>query len=146
MEKENKELYPLRKRLQRRIAFGFGILAVGILLFLLTSNYIYSMPFAAVSTVLFFFAGILAHVMKKNLFVRVTGICEEIKRTKLFGRMKEIRMKTDEYELCIIVRRRIQGLECGKSMVLFLAKGARLYEKDGLYIVCSYYAIESMQD
>ena len=85
MEKENKELYPLRKRLQRRIAFGFGILAVGILLFLLTSNYIYSMPFAAVSTVLFFFAGILAHVMKKNLFVRVTGICEEIKRTKLFG-------------------------------------------------------------
>ena len=141
---EEDGLRPMKKQLYCRIAFGISVLVAGLLLFLPAGKPIYCIPFAAMSVLLFAAAATLAYAITKNKFIKVIGICTEIRRTKLFGRMKEICMQTDEYKLRIIVRRRVRGIETGKTMVLFLAKGARLYEKDGSYIVCSYYAIDGL--
>ena len=144
--KQDRELRPLKKLLYMRIAFGISAFTVGMLLFFLTGYIVYGIPFAGMSVLLYAAAATLAYAIRKNNFIRVFGVCTEIRRTKLFGRMKEIYMQTDKCKLRIIVRRTIRGIETGRPMALFLAKGSRLYEKDGFYIVCNYYDIEGMQD
>lgn len=144
--RQDRELRPLKKLLYMRIAFGVSAFTVGMLLFFLTGDIVYCIPFAGMSVLLFAAAATLAYAIRKNNFIRVIGICTQIRRAKLFGRIKEIYMQTDESGLRIIVRRRIRGIKTGKPIALFLAKGSRLYEKDGHYIVCNYYDIEGMQD
>ena len=138
---KDKEVLPLKRRLLYRSCAGVGTLTIGFVLFLLAGEYIYIVPFDLMAAVFFVDAGIVAYAIAKRNFVKISGTCTEVIRTKLLGRVKEIRMNAGEYALRIIVRRRVRGIELGKPMVLFLSKGLRLYEKDGAYIVCSYLAL-----
>lgn len=143
---KEKEVLPLKRRLLYRSCAGVGTLTIGFVLFLLAGEYIYIVPFALMAAVFFVDAGIVAYAIAKRNFVRISGTCTEVIRTKLLRRVKEIRMNAGEYDLSIIVRRRVRGIELGKPMVLFLSKGLRLYEKDGAYIVCSYLALSEATD
>ena len=136
-----KETLPLKRRVLYRSCAGIGMLAIGVALFLFEGDYIYIVPFALMAAFFFVDAGIVAYAIAKRNFVRINGTCTEVIRTKLLGHVKEIRMNAGEYDLRIIVRRRIRGIEPGRSMALFLTNGLRLYEKEGAYIVCSYLAL-----
>ena len=91
-------MLPLKRRLLYRSCAGAGTLTIGFVLFFLAGDYIYIVPFVLMAAVFFVDAGIVAYAIAKRIFVKISGTCTEVIRTKLLGRVKEIRMNANSDE------------------------------------------------
>lgn len=75
-------------------------------------------------------------------YLCVQGVCEQIETAGLRKRVKSICISIDKNMLHIPVKRKARGIMQGDTVVLYLSDKTPVYEKDGGYMICSYYALE----
>lgn len=76
-------------------------------------------------------------------YLCVQGVCEQIETAGLRKRVKSICISIDKNMLHIPVKRKARGITQGDTVVLYLSDKTPVYEKDGGYMICSYYALET---
>ena len=101
-----------------------------------------ALPLAVIDAWFFFAAISRTVIFRRGTYIKAVGVCVQIERAKLFKRIKSIRVQTEKGMLRVMTRQRLRRLQNGDTVVVFLSKRERLYEQNGEYIVCGYYAIE----
>lgn len=141
-----KEFERFPKAIQKQILLRLGFAAAFVLIFIVllaTTTDIYAV-LPAIAMVLF--CGITAF----RLFLRaaardyvvVHGYCDEVGKTLLSRRVKTIYIKTEDYTLQISPWHRPRRITPGVEIVLFLAPGTPVFERNGIQVVPSYLAME----
>lgn len=75
-------------------------------------------------------------------YLCVQGVCEQIETTGIRKRVKSICVSIDKNMLHVPVKRKAKGIAQGDTVILYLSDKTPVYEKDGGYMICSYYALE----
>lgn len=71
-------------------------------------------------------------------YVAVKGVCTALERSWLFGKTVTVEMQADGRTLRIPMRGRQRRIEAGNKLILYLNRNARVYEDNGVLIVCDY--------
>lgn len=135
--------------LQKRIMICFAIAVLFIILFFVTlfgfgDLYLYSpcLFFA----ILFIISTIwLLYNSIKSNYVSVSGVCTHIEVSPIRKRIKSIILEYEDEtpkQLTIPIRERMKRLAVGDTVIVYLSKKAPVYNRDGGYLIYSYYAIE----
>lgn len=78
----------------------------------------------------------------KGNYMRLQGECTRIETVGLRRRIRFIYFILEEGVVKIPVQHRIRKLTEGDIVTIYVAEKTPVYEKDGMYIISSYYAME----
>ena len=75
--------------------------------------------------------------------MRLQGECVQIETTGLRKRIRFIYLALEQGIVKVSVRHRIRKLVEGDIVTIYVAEQTPVYEKEGVYIISSYYALET---
>jgi len=75
--------------------------------------------------------------------VAVSGVCQEAGFTAVKKRMKYIILQAGDRRIQVSTHGRNKAIPAGTPIVLLISKNTPVYERDGLYLIYSYLAIET---
>ncbi len=75
-------------------------------------------------------------------YIKIEGLCSNVEATKIKRKTKSIELKFEEHTLKFPINKRIGKINLGDTIIVYLSDKTLVYEKDGIYVVYEYYAIE----
>lgn len=75
-------------------------------------------------------------------YMHLQGECVRLETTGLRKRVRSLHLELEQGIVKIPARRRIRGLSEGDTVSIYVAEKTPVYERDGIYIISSYYAME----
>lgn len=84
------------------------------------------------------------HALAGN-YIRLQGECCKIETTGLRRRIRYIYLALEKGIVKVTMRQRIRKLSEGEIVILYVSEQTPVYEKDGVYIINNYYAMEFQQ-
>ena len=132
--------------LQKQILFRFIIgVAFFILYFVVQfcfhDRYL-SLPCLLFSSVMMINGWLLFYNSVKGRFIRVQGVCTQIKTAGIRKRMKSILVDIESHTCEVLILRRIRNLNKGDTVIIYLSEKTPVYDRDNCYMICSYSALE----
>lgn len=74
--------------------------------------------------------------------MRLQGQCIRIDTARLRKRVRAVQLVLEQGTVKILVRYHISRLSEGDTIVVYVAEKTPVYERDGIYIIGNYYAME----
>ena len=71
----------------------------------------------------------------------IQGTCEKIETVGLRKRTKGIWVQLEGNVVKIPIRQRMKVLSIGDTVIIYLSDKTPVYEHEGNYMICSYYAL-----
>ena len=142
--KDKFQRLPLALQKEIAIRLGIGFIALLVLITLLI-NYqnIYCIIFCLICMIFMFVdGGQMLNNCLNDRYAILTGVCTDIERNKLRRRIKSIDVLIDDKSLTIPIYRRVKSIEIGDTVTIYLPKNTPVYEKQGGYVINSYYAFD----
>lgn len=131
----------LRQQVMLRSAAALLFLILFIAIWVGTGEFSFALPCLMLAVFLIVNTGIMLYNIINGNYVRIHGTCTGIERTGIRRRVKSITVTHNDQQLMIPVRRRLSGLSVGCGATLYLSDKAPVYEKNGAYVIDSYYAL-----
>lgn len=78
-------------------------------------------------------------------YLCVQGTCGQVETSGIRKRVKSVCIDTERERVRVSVHRKTGRLARGNQITLYLSKRTSVYEWDGSYMVCSYYALEAQK-
>jgi len=111
---------------------------------LITINDLYTiLPFIGLSVFCVIQALLLFFRAGGGGYVIIHGECKETILTTVRKRTKSIILDTEEHTVQIIVKQRLRRIPTGTVLDVYVAENTPVYEKDGIQLLHSYWAIDS---
>ncbi len=133
----------LQKQILVRLIAGMVFLLLLIVILVCFRDLYFALPCLLLSGFLFINGIHLFYNGSKGKYICIYGICEHIETFGIRKRIKAIGIAFDGYSLRIPVRERMKRLSIGDTVIVYLSETTPVYEQDGEYMVCSYYALEA---
>lgn len=141
------KLKALPMPLQKQVVFQFGagivFMLLMVLIWILFSDVYFALPCLLMSGFLLVSGGRLFYIGSKGSCVCVCGTCVQIETFGFRKSIKSIEIAFDGYLVKIPIRQRMKRLSTGDTVSVYLSEKAPVYEQDGIYMVCSYYVLET---
>lgn len=131
----------LRQQAILRGAMALLFLILFIAIWAGTGEFSFALPCLVFVVFLIVNTSIMLYNIINGNYVRIYGTCTGIERTAIRRRVKSITVTHDGQQLMISVRRWLSGLSVGCGVTLYLSDKAPVYEKNGAYVIDSYYAL-----
>jgi len=138
---------PLQKQILYRLGYGTAILFVTILLLFYTME-LFSV-LACVLIILFFILNSFLLFRRAVIgdYVVIRGECIGINLTAIKRRIKTIIVYTeDNHTIKIIIKQRLKKIQIGSKIMLYVASNVPVYEKNRIYFLNSYLALDMEDD
>lgn len=142
-EKLNTLPKPLQKQIVFQLGAGTMFLLLMTLIWILFADVYFTLPCLLLSGFLLVNGGRLFYIGSKGSYVCVCGVCERIDTFGIRKRIKSIDIAFDGYVVRIPILQRMKRLSLGDTVIVYLSEKAPVYEQDGTYMICSYYALEA---
>lgn len=133
--------------LQKQVVFQFGagivFMLLMVLIWILFSDVYFALPclllswFLLVNSIRLFFKG------SNGSYICIRGTCVQIETFGFRKSIKSIEIAFDGYLVKIPIRQRMKRLSTGDIVSVYLSEKAPVFEQDGAYLVCSYYALKA---
>ena len=133
----------LQKQVLIRFMGGGGFLFLLLMILICFRDLYFALPCFLLAGFLLISGAHLFYNGSRGEYICIHGICEQIETFGIRKRIKAIRIAFDGYSLRIPVRQRMRRLSVGDTVIIYLSQKAPVYEQDGEYMVCSYYALET---
>ena len=133
----------LQKQVMLRLGAGIVFLFLFVVLLIGIRDLYLSLPCLLLAAFLLISGGDLFYNSIKGEYVRIQGVCERIETVGIRKRIRSISISFDGHWLKIPVRKRINRLSVGDAVIIYLPEKEPVYEQDGGYLVCGYYALET---
>lgn len=134
---------PLQKQILIRSGAGMVFLLLLVIILICFHDLYFCLPCLLLSGFLLINGGCLLYSGSKGSYIRIQGTCEQIEAFGIRKRIRSIRIAFDGYTVKIPVRQRMKRLSTGDTVIVYLSEKTPVYEQDGEYMVCSYYALET---
>lgn len=132
--------------LKMQIYVRGGIAAIFLLLFILilvfVRDVLLAFPCVCLAAFMSVNAGRLVYDCLKRNYIIVQSECTDIERTKFLKRIKAVYLKAPEGEIKVQIRRKIDRLDVGDEVIIYIATRAAMYLHRGVYGLSDYYALE----
>ncbi len=132
---------PLQKQAAVRIAGGMLFLFLFAAILIGFRDFYFSLPCLLFSGFLLISGLKLCYNSLAGDYMCVQGICEGIETTGIRKRIKGILVRLEGNKLRIPVRQGMKKLSVGDTVIIYLSDRTPVYEQDGDYMICSYYAL-----
>lgn len=142
-EKLNTLPAPLQKQVVFRLGVGMLFLLLMVLIWILFADVYFGLPCLLLSGFLLVNGGHLFYFGSKGRYICICGTCKQIETFGIRKRIKSIEIAFDGHLVRIPIRQRMKRLSIGDTVIVYLSEKAPVYEQDGEYMVCSYYALET---
>ncbi len=141
------KLNALPKSLQKQVVFQLGagiiFLLLTALIWILSEDVYFGLPCLLLSGFLLANGGRLFYIGSKGSYICIRGTCEQIDTFGIRKRIRSIDIAFDGYLVKIPIHQRMKRLSIGDTVIVYLSEKAPVYEQDGAYMVCYYYALET---
>ena len=134
---------PLQKQTAIRLGIGAVFVVLLAALVIIVRNTYLWLPCAAAAVFYITSAFMLFKLCISGAYVAVSGVCQEAGFTAIKKRMKYIVLQTEDRRIQVSIHGRSKAIPSGTPIVLFISKNTPVYERDGLYLIYSYLAIEA---
>lgn len=134
--------YALRRQAVIRSGIAAIFLLVGILIWIFMKDVLMIIPCICIVVFMSVNVGRLLHDCYKGNYVVIVGECVDIEKSKIFKKLKTIRIDTCEGYLRIHIRSKLRGVVVGDKVTIYVAARTALYFYQGEYGLHDYYAIE----
>ena len=130
----------------RQILLRSGITLLTFILFvtvtaIFNNIYLY-MPCLILFAVMIVNTFSLVYNCVKGNYVILEGLCSDVEITKIKRKIKAIELKAQDRVFRFPINKRIGKINSGDTIIVYLSDKTLLYEKDGIFIVYEYYALE----
>lgn len=142
-EKLNVLPKPLQKQIVFQLGAGMIFLLLMALIWILFADLYFGLPCLLLSGFLLLNGGRLFYIGCNGSYLCISGTCEQIDTFGIRKRVRYIDIAFDGYLVKIPIRQRMKRLSIGDTVIVYLSEKAPVYEQDGAYMVCSYYALEA---
>lgn len=132
----------LQRQVLIRFIGGIVFLFLFIVIQICFADIYFSLPCLIFGSVMIVNGGWLLYNSLQGNYLCVQGVCEQIETTGIRKRVKSICVSIDKNMLHVPVKRKAKGIAQGDTVILYLSDKTPVYEKDGGYMICSYYALE----
>lgn len=130
----------------RQILLRSGITLLTFILFvtvtaIFNNIYLY-MPCLILFAVMIVNTFALVYNCVKGNYVILEGLCSDVEITKIKRKIKAIELKAQDRVFRFPINKRIGKINLGDTVIVYLSDKTLLYEKDGIFIIYEYYALE----
>ena len=125
---------PLQKQIAIRIVGGAVFLLLFVIILLGFRDFYFSLPCLLLS-------GFLLINGIRLCYNSFAGNCEKIETVGLRKRTKGIWVQLEGNVVKIPIRQRMKVLSIGDTVIIYLSDKTPVYEHEGNYMICSYYAL-----
>lgn len=134
---------PLQKQVISRFCAGVVFLLLMALIWILSADVYFGLPCLLLSGFLLLSGGQLFYTGCKGSYICIRGICEQIDTCGIRKRIKSIDIAFDGHMVKIPIRQRMKRRSIGDTVIVYLSEKTPVYERDGVYMICSYYTLEA---
>ena len=134
---------PLQKQTVIRLGIGAVFVILLAALLITVRNTYFWLPCAAAAVFYITSAFMLFKLCISGAYVAVSGVCQEVGFTAVKKRMKYIILQAGDRKVQVSTHGRNKAIPAETPIVLFISKNTPVYERDGLYLIYSYLAIET---
>lgn len=131
----------LQTHIQIRFLLGSVCLVLTLAILILFGDLVFAFPCLVLAVFLFINGIILFYNGYNGNFVCIRGVCEQIEKVGIRKWTKSIGITFNGNLLRIPVRQRMKSLSVGDTVIVYLSEKTPVYEQNGEYMVCSYYAM-----
>lgn len=141
-----KELFAhLPPAIRRQMAVRSGVAMIFFILFFAiwigTGELSFALPCLILAVFLFVNTAMMFYNIINGNYVCIHGICTSIERTGIRKRVKYITIAPDGKSVMIPIRHKVPGLVQGCGVTVFMSDKTPVYERDGGYVIDSYYTL-----
>ena len=134
---------PLQKQTVIRLGISAVFMILLIPLLIMARNTYLWLPCAALAAFFVVNAFLMFKLCLSGDYVIVSDVCQEAGFTAIKKRMKYIVLLAEDRRIQVAVSGRYKAIPAGMPIVLFISKNTPVYEREGLYLIFSYLAIET---
>lgn len=132
---------PLQKQIAIRIAGGAVFLLLFVSILLGFRDFYFSLPCLLLSGFLLINGIRLCYNSFAGNYMCIQGICEKIETVGIRKRIRGIWVQLEGNAVKIPIRQRMKVLSIGDTVIIYLSDKTPVYEHEGSYMICSYYAL-----
>lgn len=132
----------LKRQALIQAAIGVFCLLLSFWILLLEGSLLVSFPCFAVAAVLLVNSLILLYRGLTGTYLCLEGVCSHIETIGFRKRIKSVSLSLEQGTLRIPVHQRFKTLMVGDDLAVYLSVKTPVYEQDGAFVVCNYYALE----
>lgn len=133
---------PLQKQIAIRLVGGAIFLFLFAVILIGFRDFYFSLP-CLLLTVFLLISGLkLCYNSLAGNYMCVQGVCEEIETAGIRKRIKGILVHLEGSTVKIPIRQGMKKLSIGDTVIIYLSDRTPVYERDGGYMICSYYALD----
>ena len=132
---------PLQKQIAIRIVGGAVFLLLFVIILLGFRDFYFSLPCLLLSGFLLINGIRLCYNSFAGTYMCIQGTCEKIETAGLRKRTKGIWVQLEGNVVKIPIRQRMKVLSIGDTVIIYLSDKTPVYEHEGNYMICSYYAL-----
>lgn len=131
----------LRWEIWVRIGLGIAALPVFLAIWTFSRSLALALPMLAISVFLTLNGLMILAGFQYGTVITAVGRCTGVERYKLRHTAKSIRLDVDGKAVEIHLRNRLHRIQTGDTVTVYLPENAPVYERQGVNIIYSYYAI-----
>ena len=132
----------LKRQALTQSAIGVFCLLLSFWMLVLEGSFLVSFPCFTVAAVLLANSLILLYRGLTETYLCLEGVCSHIETVGFRKRIKSVSLSLERGILRIPVHQRFKTLKVGDDLAVYLSVKAPVYEQDGDFVVCNYYALE----
>lgn len=132
----------LQKQILYRITLGAGFFLLALVTLAYFRDWYLCLPCFLLAGIFGISGGGLLFQGLKGSYVCVRGICRQIEVTGFHRRVKSVTIAWEQGTLKMPVRQRMGKLAAGDTVIVYLSVDTPVYERDSVYEISSYYALE----
>ena len=132
---------PLQKQIAVRLVGGAVFLFLFAVILLGFRDFYFSLPCLLLSGFLLINGIRLCYNSFAGDYMCIQGICEKIEMSGIRKRIKGIWVQLEGNVVKIPIRQRMKALSIGDTVIIYLSDKTPVYEQEGSYMICSYYAL-----
>ena len=132
----------LQKQIWIRLGFALAFVLLFLFALVLLLDWMSAIPFIALTIYSVISAWILFRRVVAGDYVALEGHCIETTVTSVRKRTKSILLQTEEHAVRVMIRQRLKRISQGASIKLYVSSSTQVYDKDGVWLVPAYLAIE----
>ena len=133
---------PLQKQIAVRLAGGVVFLFLFAVILIGFRDFYFALPCLLFSGFLLISGLKLCYNSLTGDYMCVQGVCEGIETASVRKRIKAILVRLEGSTVKIPVRQGMKALSVGDTVIIYLSDRTPVYERDGGYMICSYYALD----
>lgn len=132
----------IQKQVLIRLVIGTLFLILFVIIWICFRDLYLFLPCLLFAAFLIVNGGLLFYNGVVGRYIRIQGTCSQIETTGIRKRIRYLYMMLEQRTVKIPVRQRMKNLAVGDTIVIYLSDQEPVYEQDGGYMVCGYYALE----